>query len=245
MPRTLVVLATYNERENLRPIVEAVLGLEVPDLDILVVDDNSPDGTGQIADEMADEHPEVKVVHRKAKLGLGSAQAGGMEMAQIGGYDYVITMDADFSHDPKYLPELLAQMDECDLVIGSRYVPGGATEDWGRVRRLMSWGANTFVRIALGLKPRDCSSGFKCYRAGTLCRIDLSNIVSRGYAFQEEIVYRIQLLGATIGEVPITFVNRRRGQTKMGLGEILGLFTTVVRLRWRRLKAKVCGRGGM
>lgn len=245
MPRTLVALATYNERENLRALVEAVLGLEVPDLDILIVDDNSPDGTGHIADERAAEHPEVKVVHRKAKLGLGTAQTGAMELAQLGDYDYIITMDADFSHDPKYIPELLARMDECDLVIGSRYVPGGATEDWGPMRKLMSWGANTFVRLGLGLKPKDCSSGFKCYRVGTLCRIDLSHIVARGYAFQEEIVYRLQLMGATIGEVPITFVNRQRGQTKMGLGEILGLFTTVVRLRWRRLIAKLTGRGGL
>jgi dolichol-phosphate mannosyltransferase len=245
MPRTLVALATYNERENLRALVQAILGLEVPDLDILIVDDNSPDGTGQIADELAAEHSEVKVVHRRAKLGLGTAQTGAMEMAQLGGYDSILTMDADFSHDPQYIPALLERMDECDLVIGSRYVPGGDTEDWGPVRKLMSWGANTFVRLVLGLKPKDCSSGFKCYRVGTLCRIDLSHIVARGYAFQEEMVYRLQLLGATIGEVPITFVNRKRGQTKMGLGEILGLFTTVLRLRWRRLVARLTGRGGI
>ena len=245
MPRTLVAIATYNERENLRPLVEQILGLGVPDLNILVVDDHSPDGTGQLADELAAEHPEVKVVHRKAKLGLGTAQAGAMEMAQLEGYDYIITMDADFSHDPKYIPTMLGHMDDCDLVIGSRYVPGGATEDWGAVRKFMSWGANTFVRLGLGLKPRDCSSGFKCYRVGTLCRIDLSNVVARGYAFQEEIVYRLQLMGATIGEVPITFVNRKRGETKMRLGEIIGLFTTVARLRWRRLTAKLSGRGGL
>ena len=246
MARTLVVLATYNERENLRPIAEAVLALGVPDLDILVVDDNSPDGTGAIADELAAERPQVTVVHRKGKLGLGSAQTGGMEIAQLHGYDYVVTMDADFSHNPKYLPELIAAMDDHDLVIGSRYVPGGgATSDWGAVRRLMSWGANTLVRLTLGLKARDCSSGFKCYRVGTLCRIDLSHVVAKGYAFQEEIVYRFQLLGACIGEVPITFENRKRGETKMSLREIAGLFFTVFRLRWRRLMAKLSGRGGL
>jgi dolichol-phosphate mannosyltransferase len=233
MARTLVILATYNEAENLRPIVEAVLGLKLPDLGILVVDDNSPDGTGRIADELAGERSEVKVVHRRGKLGLGSAECGGMEFAMLQGYDYVVTMDADFSHNPKYLPELIARMDDCDLAIGSRYVPGGATENWGAARRLMSWGANAFVRLLLGLKARDCSSGFKCYRVGTLCRIDLSQIVAKGYAFQEEMVYRFQLLDARIGEVPILFENRRRGTTKMSLREVFGLFTTVVRLRWR------------
>ena len=233
MAKTLVVLATYNEAENLRPIVEAILGLKLPELDILVVDDNSPDGTGQIADALARQRPEVKVVHRKGKLGLGSAQCGGMEFAMLQGYDYVVTIDADFSHNPKYLNELIARMDDCDLVIGSRYVPGGATENWGVLRRLMSWGANAFVRLLLGLKVRDCSSGFKCYRIGTLCRIDLSQIVAKGYAFQEEMVYRFQLLDARIGEVPIVFQNRRLGKTKMSLREIAGLFTTVLRLRWR------------
>ncbi len=245
MARTLVALATYNERGNLRPLVEAILALQTPGLDILVVDDHSPDGTGQIADALAAEHPEVRVVHRKAKLGLGSAQTGAIELAQLGDYDYVVTMDADLSHDPRYLPELLARMDECDVVIGSRYVPGGATEGWGLVRKAMSWGANAFVRLALGLKPRDCSSGYKCFRVGTLCRIDLSHVVARGYAFQEEIVYRLQLLRAVIGEIPITFVNRRRGRTKMSLGEIAGLVTTVLRLRWRRLMGKLTGRGGL
>jgi len=233
MARTLVVLATYDEAENIRPIVEAILGIKIPELDILVVDDNSPDGTGQIAADLAREHSEVKVVHRKGKLGLGSAQCGGMEIAMLQGYDYVVTMDADFSHNPKYLKDLLAKMDDCDLAIGSRYVPGGATENWGLVRRLMSWGANAFVRLLLGLEAHDCSSGFKCYRIETLRRIDLSQIVAKGYAFQEEMVYRFQLLGARIGEVPILFENRRLGKTKMSLREIAGLFTTVLRLRWR------------
>ena len=233
MAKTLVVLATYNEAENIRPIAEAILALAIPELDILVVNDNSPDGTGRIADELAREHKSVKVVHRKGKLGLGSAQCGGMELAMLDGYDYVVTMDADFSHNPKYLKDLIAKMGECDLAIGSRYVPGGATENWGKLRRLMSWGANAFVRLLLGLKARDCSSGFKCYRVGTLCRIDLGEIVAKGYAFQEEMVYRFQLLDAQIGEVPILFENRRLGKTKMSLKEIAGLFTTVVQLRWR------------
>ena len=245
MARALILLATYNERENLRDMAEAILGLEMPGVDILIIDDNSPDGTGQIADELSAQHDEVSVVHRKAKLGLGSAQTGGMEIAQLHGYDYVITMDSDFSHKPEYLPRMLERIEGCDLVIGSRYVPGGGTEDWGAVRKLMSWGANFFCRVALGLRPRDCSSGFKCYRVGQLCRVDLSNIVAKGYAFQEEIVYRFQLLEAQIEELPITFVNRQRGQTKMGLKEIFGLFFTVLRLRWRRICARLSGRGGL
>ena len=232
MPRTLVALATYNERENLHPLVEAILALDVPDLDILVIDDNSPDGTGEVADRLAAEHPEVDVVHRRGKLGLGSAQVGAMQMADFRGYDFVLTMDADFSHNPKYIPEMIAAMEEYDLVIGSRYVEGGGTRDWGRLRRLMSWGANTFARLVLGLKPRDCSSGFKCYRVGALVRIDLTRVVSRGYAFQEEMVYRFKLLRAAIGEVPILFENRQRGTTKMSIREIFGLFATVLVLRW-------------
>ena len=245
MPRTLILLATYNERENLRDMADAILGLELPDVDLLIIDDNSPDGTGQIADELAAEHRQVSVVHRKGKLGLGSAQTGGMEIAQLRGYDFVITMDCDFSHNPKYLPAMLERIEGCDLVIGSRYVPGGGTEEWGAVRKFMSWGANFFCRVVLGLRPRDCSSGFKCYRVGQLCRVDLSQIVAKGYAFQEEIVYRFQLLDAEIEELPILFVNRKRGQTKMGLREIFGLFFTVLRLRWRRIGARLSGRGGL
>jgi len=241
MPRTLAVLATYNERENVRELVEAVLALELPDVDVLIVDDNSPDGTGRIADELAAQHPEVGVVHRKAKLGLGSALCGALEIAEHNQYDFVVTMDADFSHNPKYLPDMIALADECDLVIGSRYVPGGGTRNWGAIRRFMSWGANTFVRFGLGLKPRDCSSGFKCYRVGMLCRLDLTRFVSWGYAFQEEMVFRFQLLDADVRELPIVFENRRRGTSKMSLREVLGLAFTVVRLRWRRLMGRLHG----
>jgi len=237
--RTLVAVATYNERENIRPLVEAILALGIPQLDILIVDDNSPDGTGQIADELAAERPEVSVVHREGKLGLGSATVCAMDIAQRRGYDYVVTMDADFSHDPKDLPRLVARTDECDLVIGSRYVPGGGTRDWGRVRRMMSWGANAFCRVMLGLKPRDCSTAYRCYRVAMLGRIDLRHIIARGYAFQEEMAYRFQLLGGRIGEVPVIFEDRKRGQTKMSLREIFGLFFTVLRLRWRKLRGRM------
>lgn len=253
MPRTLAIIATYNERENIAPLVEAVLGLGVPDLDLLIVDDNSPDGTGEIADELAAKHPQVSVLHREGKLGLGSAHCDGIAHACEHGYDFVMTMDADFSHNPKYIPQLIAGMAACgrhnvlgedacggyDVMIGSRYVPGGGARDWGLLRRLMSWGANAFVRLMLGLKPRDCSGGFRCYRVALVSRIDPTEIISSGYAFQEEMLYRCQLLGARIGEVPIIFENRRLGQTKMSFREIWGLGATVLRLRWRRLTGRL------
>jgi dolichol-phosphate mannosyltransferase len=239
--RTLVMVATYNEAENIRPLTEAVLGLDAG-VDLLFVDDNSPDGTGAIADELAAEHPKVHVLHREGKLGLGTATMAGMAYARENGYDYVVGMDADFSHDPKYLPDLLARRDGHDVVIGSRYIPGGGTRDWGLLRRFMSWGANTFVRVVLGLRPRDCSGAYRCYRVSLLAGIDPGSILARGYAFQEEILYRCQLLGARIVEVPIVFVDRLRGETKMSFREIAGLFVTVLRLRWRRLTGRLEGR---
>jgi len=238
MPRTLIVLATYNERENLSTLVETILALGLPDLDILVVDDNSPDGTGQLADGLAAAHANIRVLHREGKLGLGTAHVAAMRHAIEHGYDFVVTMDADFSHHPRHLPDILARRTDADLILGSRYVPGGGVRNWGRLRRLMSWGANAYVRLVLGLKPRDCSGAYKCYRVATLRRVDLDHIVARGYAFQEEITWRMQLAGARIVEVPILFENRRLGQTKMSWREIAGLFTTVLRLRWRKL----CGR---
>ncbi|NQT54066.1 polyprenol monophosphomannose synthase [bacterium] len=239
MPRTLVVVATYNEKDNLAALVEAILATPVQQLHVLIVDDNSPDGTGQIADRLAEKHAAVKVMHRERKLGLGTAHCAGFDWAQREGYDCVLTMDADFSHDPKYLPALVAGMDKHDVMIGSRYVPGGGTRHWGRLRRFMSWGANAFVRVMLGLTPRDCSGGFRCYRVSLVAGIDAASILSRGYAFQEEMLYRCTLRGARVGEAPIVFENRRHGQTKMSLREIGGLLTTVLRLRWRRLTGRL------
>ncbi len=238
MPRTLLTLATYNERENLEPLAEALLALGLPELDILVVDDASPDGTGRIADELAAAHPNISVLHREGKLGLGTAHVAAMRLAIERGYDFLVTMDADFSHDPRYLPAILAAREGADLVIGSRYVPGGGVRNWGRLRRLMSWAANAYARLILRLKPRDTSGAYRCYRVDALRRLDFGRIIARGYAFQEEIAWRLQLLGARIAEVPIIFEDRRRGPTKMSLREILGLFSTVLRLRWRKLTGR-------
>jgi len=239
MPRTLVALATYNERQNLPPLVQAILGLGLPDLDILVVDDNSPDGTGRLADELAAAHPNIRVIHRERKLGLGTAHVAAMRHAIEHGYDFLVTMDADFSHHPRHLPAILERAAECDLVIGSRYVPGGGTRHWGRLRRLMSWGANAYARLLLGLEPRDCSGAYRCYRVAVMRRVDLEGVVARGYAFQEEIAWRVQLAGARIAEVPIIFEDRRLGRTKMSWREAVGLFTTILRLRWRKLRGRI------
>ncbi len=239
MPRTLLAIATYNESENLGPLIQAILALGLPDLDILVVDDNSPDGTGHLADDLAAAHTCIGVLHRPGKLGLGTATVAAMRHAIEGGYDFIATMDADFSHHPRYLPDILARKDACDLVIGSRYVPGGGSRNWGRLRRLMSWGANAYVRLILGLKPRDCSGAYKCYRVALLRRVALDRVVAKGYAFQEEITWRMQLAGARIAEVPIIFEDRRLGQTKMSWREIAGLFTTVLKLRWRKLTGRL------
>ena len=245
MPRTLLALATYNERENLEPLVRAILALGIPDLDILIIDDASPDGTGEVADQLADHYPQVSVVHRQGKLGLGTAHVAAMRRAIERGYDFLVTMDADFSHHPRYLPQILARAEANDLVIGSRYVPGGGSEHWGRMRLLMSLGANAYARLLLGLKPRDCSGAYRCYRVAMLERVGLDDVVARGYAFQEEMVFRIQLLGGRIEEVPIVFGERRGGKSKMSVREVVGLFVACLRLRWRQITGRLptAGRG--
>ncbi len=239
MPKTLLALATYNERENLEPLVRSILALGIPDLDILVIDDNSPDGTGALAEELATRHPQLSVLHREGKLGLGTAHVAAMRRAIEGRYDFLVTMDADFSHHPRYLSEILARAGDNDLVIGSRYVPGGGSEHWGRLRLLMSLGANAYARLLLGLKPRDCSGAFRCYRVAMLERAGLDDIVARGYAFQEEMVFRIQLLGGRIEEVPIVFRERRGGKSKMSAREVVGLLVACLRLRWRQLRGRL------
>ena len=230
MPRVLVILATYNEADNLRPLVEQLLALQPP-LDVLVVDDNSPDGTGRVADELASHTGRVKVIHRPGKLGLGSAEIAGLRKAIDDGYDYALTMDADFSHDPKYVPALIAGMAEHDLVQGSRYVPGGGVENWPLRRRLMSRAANAWARAVLGLRVADCSGAFKCYRVEKLKKLDLSGVQSSGYSFQEEILFHCHRAGWRIGETLIIFADRKAGQSKIRLSEAAGLLWTLLKVR--------------
>lgn len=233
-PRTLVTVATYNEIENLPDLLAAVWQV-APQADVLVIDDNSPDGTGGWCDRTAAEEPRLHCVHRPGKLGLGTATIAAMQYAIEHGYDYVLNMDADFSHHPRYIPAILAAMDPAsgegaDVSIGSRYCPGGGLKDWPLQRRLMSWGVNTYARLLLGLAPRDTSGAFRCYRVALLAQLDFASIRSRGYSFQEEILWRLKRLGARMRETPIVFADRERGQSKINRQEALTAVWIIFRL---------------
>jgi dolichol-phosphate mannosyltransferase len=217
---TLITLATYNERENLPRLVAEILSV-APDVDILVIDDNSPDGTGSWCDEAAANEPRLHCLHRPGKQGLGTATIAGMRYALEHGYRYVLNMDADFSHQPRYIPALLSGMHpragqtEVDVMIGSRYVPGGGVEGWPLRRRMMSRTVNFYARSMLRLASRDCSGSFRCYRTSVLARLDFDAIISRGYSFQEEVLWHLARAGARFGESPIVFVDRRYGRSKI------------------------------
>jgi dolichol-phosphate mannosyltransferase len=212
--RFLVVIPTYNERENLPQIVPAVLAQD-PRLEVLVVDDSSPDGTGDLADQLAAKETRVHVLHRTVKEGLGKAYIAGFRWALERGYDRVLEMDADFSHDPKYLPALLAAGDGSDLALGSRYKSGVNVINWPISRLLLSLGANQYARIITGLPLSDSTGGFKCFRREVLEAIDLDDVRSNGYAFQIEMSYRAWRLGFRLAEIPIVFTDRVEGQSKM------------------------------
>ncbi len=214
-----LIIPTYNERENLEGIVRAA----VSELEraapgayrVLIVDDNSPDGTGAIADSLTAEFDSIEVLHRAGKAGLGQAYLAGFAHALAGGAELVIEMDADFSHDPRYLPRLLAAADDADLVLGSRYVPGGGVRDWGLLRRLVSRGGGMYARTILRVDVRDLTGGFKCIRRRVLESIDLESVRAEGYVFQIEVTYRALLAGFRVCEVPIVFADRTAGKSKM------------------------------
>jgi len=232
--RTLVTIATYNEIDNLPQLVEEIWQV-APQVDILAIDDNSPDGTGQWCDEKAKSEPRLFCVHRAGKLGLGTAILAGMRYAIEHGYDYVLNMDCDFSHHPRYIPAILAGMashdgEKADVSIGSRYCRGGGTKNWPAQRQFMSWAVNVYARMMLGLAPRDTSGGFRCYRVELLKRLDFDAIMSRGYSFQEEVLWRLKRLGARMSETPIVFANREKGQSKINKGEALGAVWIIWRL---------------
>ena len=209
-----VIIPTYNERDNIEIITSRVRSA-VPDADLLVVDDNSPDGTGEIADKLAGEDPHVHILHRAGKAGLGAAYIAGFRWALEQGYAALVEMDADGSHQPEELPRLLAALAEADLVLGSRDVPGGAVLNWARSRELLSRGGNTYTRLMLGLKLKDATGGYRAFRASTLRRIDLDDVDSQGYCFQIDLARRTIRAGMTVTEVPITFVEREHGASKM------------------------------
>lgn len=215
--KVTVVLPTYNEAENLPRMVEALFGLGIEGLSILVVDDNSPDGTGRVADELAAQHPDrISVIHRRGKLGLGSAYITGFKQALKDGADVVIEMDADFSHPPATLHTFLDLIRDYDVVVGSRYVKGGKLDPhWSLWRRFLSWGGNVYARLITGLPVRDTTAGFKCFRASALAGLDLDKVRSDGYAFQVEMAYACYRKGYRVKEIPITFLDRTRGKSKM------------------------------
>jgi len=236
---TWVVVPTYNEADNIRPLTAAVLAA-MPVATILVVDDSSPDGTGTIADELAAADPRIRVRHRAAKQGLGRAYLDGFSVALTGGAGIVVQMDADLSHDPAALPSLVEPIlrGEADLVIGSRYTRGGGVVDWGIGRRIISRCGSLFARIVLGLSPNDLTGGFKAWRGTTLAAIPFDGIHAGGYVFQIEMTFRASRAGARIREVPITFQDRRVGQSKMSRRIIVEAFVVVVQLRLEELTSR-------
>jgi dolichol-phosphate mannosyltransferase len=231
MEPALVIIPTFNEVENLEPIVLRVLATD-PRLHVLVVDDNSPDGTGKRADALAEAEPRLNVLHRAAKEGLGRAYLAGFAWALERPYRRIFEMDADFSHDPRYLPLFLEEIDRgADLVLGSRYISGGGTVNWGLGRRILSRGGSLYARGVLGIGVRDLTGGFKCFRREVLESIDLSTVASTGYAFQIELTFRAVKRGFKVREIPILFEDRRVGMSKMSRRIFLEAVTMVVKLR--------------
>ncbi len=236
--KSVVIVPTYNERDNIDVLLDDLLSLPV-DLSVINVDDNSPDGTGAAADAWAARYPDrVQAIHRAGKLGLGTAYIAGFKRALEAGFERVMTMDADFSHHPRYIPSLLDLSRAHDLVIGSRYVAGGGTLNCTAKRKALSQGANTFAKVMLGLRAQDCTAGFRCYRRQVLQAIDLDSIRSNGYSFLIEMIFYVQRRGFSIGEVPIIFEDRRRGTSKISQNEVIRALQTVERLSVRRVQEK-------
>jgi len=240
MPRAVICLPTYNERENLEHMIEALGAVLDTAIDhVLVIDDGSPDGTGEIADRLAAERAWVSVLHRETKEGLGPAYIAGFRRALEAGAELILEMDCDFSHDPADVPRLIAAATDADLVLGSRYASGGGTANWGLLRRVVSRGGCLYAQVILGLRVRDLTGGFKCFRRTALEAIDLGALSAHGYAFQIETTYRIVRAGLRVREVPITFVERRAGASKMTGSIVTEAMVTVPLLRFRALTGKL------
>jgi len=237
LPTAVVCLPTYNERENLEPMLRA---LGDKNVHVLVIDDNSPDGTGELADRLAAELDYVEVLHRERKEGLGPAYLAGFRQALSGDAQLVLEMDCDFSHDPNDVPRLIAAVaDGADVALGSRYVPGGGVRNWGLLRRVISAGGSLYARVVLGVQVRDLTGGFKCYRRSVLETIELDSIHSKGYAFQIETTYRALRAGFEVVEVPITFADREVGGSKMSKGIVVEAIRKVPRLRLAALLGRL------
>lgn len=241
MAKLTVVIPTYNESENIGPMTEALFALDIPILNLLIVDDESPDGTGRIADELAAQHPgRMHVLHRTGLRGLGLAYVDGFRWALEQGADYIVQMDCDFSHSPEYIPQFLEHIQDYDVVVGSRYVQGGKTdEDWGFGRWLLSWWANSiYTRLILRCRARDATAGFKCWRRETLIGIDLDSIHSQGYVFQVEMAYVTERLGYRVLEIPVYFEDRRIGHSKMTVPVKVEAALRVWEVLWRHRRLR-------
>ena len=237
--RALVCLPTYNERENLEPMLRALGAVLGPDDRVLVIDDNSPDGTGELADRLAAELPFVDVLHRERKEGLGPAYLAGFRQALARGAELVVEIDCDFSHDPNDVPRLLEAVRGADLVLGSRYVQGGGVENWGLVRRAISAGGSLYARVLLGVGVRDLTGGFKCFRRAVLESLPLDEVHARGYAFQIELTYRALRRGFRVREIPIRFTDRVTGGSKMSRAIVLEAIWKVPLLRLAALRGRL------
>jgi dolichol-phosphate mannosyltransferase len=240
VPRAVLCLPTYNERENLEAMIRA-LGevLDTTQDRVLIIDDGSPDGTGEIADRLAGERPWVSILHRATKEGIGPAYVAGFRRALADNAELVLEMDCDFSHDPADVPRLIAASNDADLVLGSRYTAGGGTANWGLLRRVVSRGGCIYAQVILGLGVRDLTGGFKCYRRTALEAIDLDALSAHGYAFQIETTYRVKRAGLRVEEIPITFVERRAGASKMTGSIVAEAMWRVPLLRLRALAGKL------
>lgn len=237
---TLVIIPTYNERQNL-PLIAARLMTSLPDVDILIVDDNSPDGTGAIASALASGHDRVHVLHRTGKEGIGAAYRAGFDWGIERGFDRLVEMDADGSHQPEQLHRLLDNLDDCDVVLGSRWTPGGAVENWPVRRAMLSRGGSLYARIALGLPVRDVTGGFRAFRASALIALDYHSVVSQGYCFQIDMLWHAYTAGLRIAEVPITFVERVHGESKMSSGIVREAIARVTIWGLLGLPARILG----
>ena len=240
--KTIVVIPTYNERDNVVRLAAEVLA-QHPSIQILFVDDNSPDGTGEMVDELAARNERIMVMHRSGKLGLGSAYRAGFKVALDSGADYLVEMDADFSHDPTILPFFIATIQQCDLVIGSRYLNGVSVVNWPIRRLMLSVFASLYTRVITGLPVKDCTSGFKCFRRSTIEAIDLDSVRSDGYSFQIEMNYRCMEKGFKIIEVPIIFIDRHAGSSKMSKKIVREAILLVWKLKLGTLMRRVLGKG--
>lgn len=230
--KTIIVIPTLNEKDNIGLLIEAIVALN-QNYHILIVDDDSPDGTGTIADQYAHRLPVVQVFHRYSERGRGRAGIAGFLRALELGADYIVEMDADFSHDPQYLPALVAALSEYDMVLGSRYVPGGKDDDRGALRRYISKLANGYERVVLGVTIKDCTSGYRAYRRAALEAINLNTIATPGPAVLSDILYRVHSKGFRIGEIPITFIDRKRGSSTLTSKILLATLSNVLRVRWQ------------